>query len=148
MCDNTSRSRPNFFPYRKDCLFSKLSVFNSLLDPKKSSYKFQSKCQNSLHTLIFCFFIFVTLDVRGKRAKLFVILKTASFSNVCSYQVLRSQTIDVITCTIIGKIPCGPLLIIPGHLSCPIITKKTGQSFIIIGEIAFFCQKISVRNGL
>ena len=138
-----------FFITGKNAIFSKVSYFNSLLDPKKSSYKFQSKCQNSLWTLIFCSLMFVTFDsTRKNGTKTFVIVKTALFWNVCFYWPLRCQRIDFIICTKIFKKPCWPFLNVPWHLSHPTIRKKTGQSYFITGKIAFFSSKFSVFPGL
>ena len=119
-----------FFIAEKNDFFSKLSFFNSVLDPQKSSYEFQSKCQKSSWTLITCSLMFVTLEGTRKNWKnFFVIVKTAFFWNVCFYWPLRCQRIDFIICTIIVKKSRGPLLFVLWHLSYPIIRKKEAIFF-------------------
>ena len=77
--------------------FWQLCVFNNLLDPKKRRFIFQSKCQNSLWTLIKCSLMFVTLDdTRKKGQKLFHRENCSFFKNVCFYRHLRSQGNDLI----------------------------------------------------
>ena len=62
MCNNTRKSRPNIFHDWKDCLFFKTFHFQQPIRTWKSPYKFQSKWQNSLWTLITRSLMFVTLD--------------------------------------------------------------------------------------
>ena len=142
------RVAQNFFITVKIFFFSKLSSFNSLLDPKESSYKFQSKCQNTFRSLIICSLMFVTLDATRKNGtKFFIILKTANFWNGCFYRPLWSQRNDLIICTIFVKIHCGPWQFVAWHISCAIKLGEIGQNFFITGKIAFF-SKFSFPNNL
>ena len=86
--------------------------------------------------------------VRGKTGQKICLSENNFFWNVCFYWPLRSQKLDFIICTIIVKRPCGPSLIFPWLLSCPIWGKKTGQSFFFIGKNALFSSKFSVFNGI
>ena len=91
--DNTRKTRPKFF-FSVEVLpfFSKLSVFNNLLWSQKSLYNFHGNCQkNSLWIHKSCFPMFVARDdTRKKGPKSFVIVKTATFCNVCSNRPVRS----------------------------------------------------------
>ena len=51
-----------FFSLESLYFFSKISVLNNLLGPKKCSYRFRSNCQNTFWTLTNCPLGFVTLD--------------------------------------------------------------------------------------
>ena len=62
MWDNTRKSGPNFFITGKNAFFFKTFYFQQPIRSWKTSYKFQSNCQNSLWTLIICSLMFVTSD--------------------------------------------------------------------------------------
>ena len=69
-------------------------------------------CPNTLCTLIGCSLRLLKLDnTRKNRRKDFVTLKLAVFLNVCFYQPLRTQGIDLINCTQIVKKPLWTLII-------------------------------------
>ena len=70
------KNGPKFFLHWKVAFFSKLCVFNNLLGLKKCCYKFQSKCQIILWTLLICSLMFFILDnTRKNRPKTFAIAK-------------------------------------------------------------------------
>ena len=130
--DNTRKTCPKSFHHRKDChFFSKLSVFNSLLDPRNSYLPHW--LSNYFVDLINCSLIFFDTGwYEEKQAKIFC---------------LRCQKDALIHPTRIVKIPCEPLLNGPWGLSCSIIRGGIDKNLSITGKIAF-SSKLSVFNSL
>ena len=92
--------------------------------------------------------MFVTLsDTKENGLKIFVIVKTAVFWNVCFYRPLRSHKNHLISCTKNVKKPCGPLWNVPWHFLCWIIWESLSQKFIFTEKIDLF-SKLSVFNNL
>ena len=76
----------------------------------------------------------------GKVAFLFKILRFQ--------QPLRSYRLYLINSTKFARIPCGPLSIVPRHLSCSMQREKIGQIFSPLERLPFFKKKICVFNKL
>ena len=123
--DNTRKWSNNFFQW-KGCLLSEPCVFNNLLGSKKSSYKFQSSCQNTFWTLInFVHGGFSHSIIRGKMdRKILSLWKQLIFWNVCFYPPVRSKRSVLIYCTITVREHFGRLENVSWHLSYSIRREK------------------------
>ena len=125
MLEKMRNNRPKIFLHWIDSLFSQYMFSTISQVPKKCCYKFQCDCQKSFWTLINSFRPFVTLDdTRKNGPKSFVIVKTATFWNVCFHRPLKSQRNDLIMCSVFVKIRCRPLWIVLWRLSYS-VTRET-----------------------
>ena len=69
--------------------------------------------------------------------------KNAFFFNFfCFQQPLRCCRNDLVTLTVIFKIPCGPLKTVPSGLSHSIMRAEVRQNFSFTGKFTFFFQKL------
>ena len=70
------------------------------------------------------------------------------FKNLCFQQPLRSSRNALISSTVIVRIACGPLKIVPWGLSHSIIREKIGHIVFFTGNIAFFSKICVFSNHL
>ena len=69
------------------------------------------------------------------------------FKNSCFQQPLGSWRNDVLTSTLIVTLPCGPLQVVSGSLSCTKIREEVGQN-LFTGKIAFFFKNLCFQQPL
>ena len=117
---------------------------------QKWSSNFHSNCQNTLWTLINCSVGFGTLDnARKHRSNFFLHWKVCLFfKKLCLQQPLSCYRNDLLTSTVIARIPCGPLKIIRWCVSHSIFWEKIGKNFFFTGKFAFskiFCFQQPLR---
>ena len=109
LCSIMREKKANVLFTGKSAFFSKICVFNNLLGPNNWSYYFDINWQNIFLAHENRFLAFVTLDnSKNYRASTSLHWRDCLFSkNKCFEQPLRSPRSDLVTCTMIAKIPCG-----------------------------------------
>ena len=148
--DYTRKKGPKQFLTGKIAFFSKVWVFQQLLRCYRSDLRTCTKIVGILfgplqivpwglsHSII-----------REKMAKTFFSLeRLLFFSKLCVFQqLLRCYRSDVITSTVIVRIPFGPLQNVPWGLSHSIIREKGPKSF-FHWKVCLFFQKFVFNNLL
>ena len=90
-----------------------------------------------------------TRECEKKQAKIFSSLESfLFFQNLCFQQPLRCYRNDLVTSTVIVKIPCGFLWIVPWGLSDSIKREKIGQKLFLSWKFAFFSKNCVCNNFL
>ena len=82
---------------------------------------------------------------REKIGQIFLSLERLRFFEKIESRILRSWRNDDFACTILVKIPSGPLFFVHWHLSCSILREKVGQIF-LHWECCLF-SKVCVSNN-
>ena len=83
-------------------------------------------------------------------AKVFSSLESLRFflKIFCFQQPLRCFRNDLLTSTVIVRIPCGPLKVVPWRLSRSIIRENSGQKTFFTGKFAFFFKSLCFQRLL
>ena len=109
---NTRRNRRKSILHWKGCLFLQKFMYSATSWVlKKWSFNFNINCQVTLRTLISCFrTFFMFYYTRRNRRNLFFTGKVAFFfKSLCFQQPIGSWRNDLLTSTLIVRLPCRPL---------------------------------------
>ena len=113
---------------------------------RKRSYNFPSFCENTLWTIINCSLRLIIFDNTRKISQLVFSLERLPFffKNLRFQQPLRCKGNDLITSTVIVRIPCGPFRNVPWGLSCSKIPGKMSQKLLSTWKLLFFEMFVSI----
>ena len=150
--DNTRKKGQNLFFSLERLPFFKALCFQQPLGFLRIwPYYFRSKIRVPRGHLQSVFLRFVILDnsiMREKGQDLFFTRRIAFFSKIYVFKKpLRCYRSDLMTSTVIVRIPCGPLQSVPWDLSYSIIREK-GQNLFFTGKIAFFSKLCVFKQPL
>ena len=148
--DFTRKKVQSLFFIRKVVFFFRKVLFNNLLDSLNfalitSAVKVKLP-RGLLHSVLWDLSYSIT-RLYEKKAKIFFSLERLPFFSkiYVSKKPLRCYRSDIITSTVIVRIPSVPLQTVPWGLSHSIIQKKTDQNTFLLERLLFF-QKFVFNN--
>ena len=128
--------------------FLKCLFLSTARASKKLSYHLQNKYQHTLCTQTICPMTFFMFDkTRENKPKLFLRWKGCIFFKALFFQQpLRSWKEAFIGSTVLAKLACGPLQILPWGFSQAVWGGKMGQNFFFAGKAAFFFRTLFLQQ--